>query len=334
MKAILHKHKWVIGFWILAGALLFVVVPTRITRAEVTSGLDPESGAATCPAGFELEDFEDGTDGYRGGGGPIVSKIPGVEFVTTDGHNWLTGDWALGYNGKYPNGAYTSGGQKWAWLGTAQGSGIIDFTDGLASYVSVYTSTYSGLILEAYADDGTLLETSDWADRNIRTGTMTQLSISRPTADIGYVVVHDTGNFWLMDWLCVSKNADTITVQEVDIDIKPGVFPKSISRKSKRNIPVALFGSETFDVATVVSDTVLFDNASPDQAGALRTEKSQGDVNGDGYRDLMFHFDIQSLRLLNVEPVSFPDETNEICLTGSTTDGTRFKGCDAIKIVK
>ena len=167
------------------------------TNAEVTTGLDPESGAATCPGGYGLENFESGTDGS-----PIESTIPGVKFTITDGQDWLTGDWGIGYNGKYPDGSYTSGDRKWAWLGASQNSGIIDFTAGKASHVSIYTSTLLGLILEAYADDGTFLESSGWATNNIETGKMTMLGISRPTADIGYVVVHDTGDFWLIDWLC------------------------------------------------------------------------------------------------------------------------------------
>jgi len=328
---IVKKHAHILILLALAvGITIFVTVRVIPTRAEVTPRLDPESGADTCPAGFGLEDFESGTDGYREGGGPIISTLPGVEFATTDGQDWMTGDWASGYNGKYPNGAYTSGGQKWAWLGTSQGSGIIDFTDGTASYVSVYTSTYSGLILEAYADDGTFLETSDWADTNIRTGTMTHLSISRTTADIGYVIVHDTGNFWLIDWLCVSKEASAVqdVVINLEADVKPGGSPNIINRTSRGNVLVALLGSENFDVATVLSDTVLFDDAS-----AKKREQPR-DVNNDGIEDLVFYFDVQLLNLQNIEPISLPDDTHEACITGSTSDGTRFKGCDSVKLLK
>lgn len=316
---------------VVVGAVGFFIATALSTSAEVIPLLDPESGAATCPSGFGLEDFESGTDGYYGKGGAIVSKIPGVEFKTTEGQNWLTGDWAYGYNGKYPNGAYTSGGQKWAWLGTSQGSGVIDFTGENASYVSVYTSTYSGLVLEAYADDGTFLESSNWADRNIRTGTMTQLSITRPTADIGYVIVHDTGNFWLIDWLCVSKTSEipgAPMVDKVGIDIKPGSDPNSVNTKSKGNIPVALLGSETFDVSRVDFNTAIFDHAPVDMVG-----KNLEDVNGDGYPDLVFHFKIQSLWLVSTQPVIFPENT-EACLEGSTNVGTRFKGCDSVRIVR
>lgn len=197
------KKKFVKISTVVAMMCLLFFVGAVTANALVTTGLDPESGAYNHPPGHGLEDFESGIDGMYWGGPPIASTIPGVKFVTTNGQDWWTGDWTTGnYNGKYPSGGYTSGGQKWAWLGTSQGSGIIDFTEGMASYVSVYTSTASGLVLDAYADDGTFLESSGWATGNTGTGKMTMLSISRPTADIGYVVVHDTGNYWLIDWLC------------------------------------------------------------------------------------------------------------------------------------
>lgn len=315
---------------VLVGAAGFAIATTMSTGAEITPLLDPESGDETCPAGFGLEDFEAGVDPYPNpGDGVVGGKIPGVEFLTTDGHPWRTGDWSKGiYNGKYPRGAYTSGGQKWAWLNVSQGSGIIDFTEKKASYVSIYTSTYSGLVLEAYADDGTFLESSNWADRNIRTGTMTQLSITRPTADIGYVIVHDTGNFWLVDWLCVGLGDEKPKVKKVAIDIKPEGEPNAINTKSKGNVPVALLGDESFDVSTVDSATVVFDHAPLE-----KVTKTADDINGDGYPDLLFHFKTQSMWLVNTEPVIFPENT-EACLEGSTSDGMRFKGCDSVRIVR
>ena len=198
-------RKKIIGISFIFITGIALLLAGGVTQAQVIPGLDPESGAATCPSGFGLENFESGTDGFYGGGPPIASTVPGVQFTTTQGQDWLTGDWTVGgYNGKYPSGAYTSGGNKWAWLGVSQGSGIIDFTQGNASYVSIYTSTFSGVVVDAYANDGTFLESSGWAGNNLSTGQMTQLLISRPTADVGYVIVHDTGNYWLMDWLCTN----------------------------------------------------------------------------------------------------------------------------------
>ena len=244
-------------------ALLGVLLAgAATTSAEVITGLDPESGATTCPAGYGLEDFESGTDGYRWGGAPIASTIPGVQFVTTEGQDWWTGDWAAEYNGKYPDGAYTSGGQKWAWLGVSHGAGIIDFTEGEASYVSVYTSTFSGLVLEAYTDDDVFLESSGWASNNIRTGTMPQLSISRPTADIGYVIVHDTGNYWLIDWLCT----DAPGVLPADPTIEEQLLEKQLLEKQ------LLAGPEQIGIHLPAPTQYVFEIAysNPDSATPVR----------------------------------------------------------------
>jgi hypothetical protein len=108
---------------------------------------------------------------------------------------------------------------------------------------------------------------------------------------------------------------------KVDIDIKPGSFPNSINRKSNGNVPVALLSSATFDATTADRSTVKFAGASPLDIG-----KSPEDVNGDGLLDVVFHFDTQSL--------SLPDGTTEACLTGKTTGGQAFKGCDSVRLVK
>jgi endoglucanase len=114
------------------------------------------------------------------------------------------GDFATGtYNGKYPNGKYMSEGTHWAWLGESQGSGRIDFANGAASYFSLLTSVGSTPVyLEAYDASGKLLATAGPASYNIETGHMTELKITRASRDMAYVIVHDTGNFFLVDSLC------------------------------------------------------------------------------------------------------------------------------------
>ena len=136
--------------------------------------------------------FEDGVDRQ-----PIRSKIPGLQFTTTDGYDWIYGDWRAGYNGPYPNGSYFSNGNFFAWLGENQGTGRIDFIGATATYLSVLTSTYSGLTMDAYDINGNWLADSGWAANNLNTGQMTKLTVSAP--NMAYVLVHDTGNYWLVD---------------------------------------------------------------------------------------------------------------------------------------
>ncbi len=139
-----------------------------------------------------LMDFEDGSDRA-----PIRSTIPGMTFTTTQGYDWIFSDWRTGqYNGPFPNGAYTSNGNFFAWLGENQGSGRIDFDAAAARKVSFVTSNFSGLTLDAYNADGNLIA-SDSTGPNTNTGRLDLLTVDAP--GINHVIVHDMGNYWLID---------------------------------------------------------------------------------------------------------------------------------------
>ncbi len=131
--------------------------------------------------------------------------ISGVQFTTTGGFTWLIGDFSTGYyNGKYPAGAYTSQGTHWAWLGPSQGSGRIDFPQGKPSYFSLLVSGLTPVYLEAYNASGTLLERAGPTASNTSTGHMGELAIARSQADIDHVLIHDTGNYFLVDAVCTN----------------------------------------------------------------------------------------------------------------------------------
>jgi hypothetical protein len=131
------------------------------------------------------------------------NAINGVQFTTTNGFTWLVGDFGTGYyNGKYPSGSYTSQGTHWAWLGESQGAGRIDFVNGTASIFSLLTSDYTPVYLDAYSVNDVLLSTVGPSSINTNTGHMDELKITRDTADIAYVIVHDSGNYFLVDSIC------------------------------------------------------------------------------------------------------------------------------------
>lgn len=113
-------------------------------------------------------------------------------------------------------------------------------------------------------------------------------------------------------------------VIQVDIDIKPGSFPNSINTKSKGNIPVAVLGSATFDVNDIDRTTLAFG-----PAGATPVHNDLGhleDVNNDGFTDLVSHYRTKDTGLA-------PGDT-QACVTGQTTGGQNFEGCDSVRIVK
>lgn len=172
------------------------LLPSEAIQATFEENLP----AALYFAGLETKrvmDFEDGINGQT-----IRSKIPGLKFTTTQGYDWIYGDWRSGYNGPYPNGSYYSYGNFFAWLGANQGTGRIDFEGATASSLSIYTSTYSGLVMDAFDSNGRMIATSGWASNNLNTGKMTKLTVSAP--NMSYVTVHDSGNYWLIDNLEVS----------------------------------------------------------------------------------------------------------------------------------
>jgi len=170
----------------------------------VNDPFQPTFGWTTnpVPLGYAKIDFEEGTEGAV-----IKSTVPGLKFTTTLGYDWVYGDKRTGYYNVDPYGsrAYVTNGNFFAWLGIYMGQGRIDFIVGPASYFSVLTSTYSGLSVDAYDSNDNLIATSGWASNNIFTGKFTRLTIQQP--GMAYVIIHDTGNYWLIDDLVTDAPA-------------------------------------------------------------------------------------------------------------------------------
>lgn len=107
----------------------------------------------------------------------------------------------------------------------------------------------------------------------------------------------------------------------VDADIRPGTDVNPVNPMSRGIIPVAILGSERFDVTEIDRATLAFgpDNAEP----LFPLRESYRDVNRDGFVDLVSHF--------RTEETGIAPGDTEACLSGETLDATPFQGCDAIR---
>jgi ELWxxDGT repeat protein/cysteine-rich repeat protein len=114
---------------------------------------------------------------------------------------------------------------------------------------------------------------------------------------------------------------DPPRVIAVALDIRPGDPANAIPAGKPVRVPVALLGSESFDVASIDTATLAFgpDGAAPEATPAPRLR----DVNDDGYPDLVAFF------RADAAGIAYGD--SEACLLGDTLAGEQLLGCDAIR---
>ncbi len=137
------------------------------------------------------------------------------------------------------------------------------------------------------------------------------------------------------EWINNVGSLEVTVTTIVDIDIKPGSFPNAINKNGKGVIPVAILGSECFDVTQIDLGTLSFEGLEVRLKGNGQPQCSYEDVSGDfttpegapdGYVDLVCQF--------VDDTSSWMVGDGEATLTGLLLNGTPFEGTDSTKVVQ
>ena len=140
---------------------------------------------------------------------------------------------------------------------------------------------------------------------------------------------------WCLAWGQVAFSwAELYGPYPVTIDIKPGSDPNSINLKDQGVLPVAILGSEDFDVYTIdLAKPITLGGTSVTSRGsgkkAPKLAVSFEDVDGDGLMDLVAFFRVQEL----VDSGALDENTTELMLEAETTGGVPISGTDTVNVV-
>ena len=224
------------------------------------------------------------------------------------------------------------------------------------------THYYSASMLTKY-DLDTLVETTVSAGSNQTRGVdvdqasgLVYVTVGESWSNSSEVRVYNP-DLTLSDSQPIADDATGLVVPVEDIsyglpvfvDIKPGSCPNPLGLKSKGVQPVAILGTEEFDVATIDPATIILSKegveggVSPlrwsyeDVATPFEGELCAcHDLNGDGYMDLTLKFNSQELfEMLELDENT--GETIPLTLTGNlvgagAVEGIPIRGQDCVWI--
>ena len=116
-----------------------------------------------------------------------------------------------------------------------------------------------------------------------------------------------------------------LPIIDINIDIKPGSDPNSISARNRGVIPVAILSTPEFDAPAEVDAASLTFGRTGDEDSLRRCVRGSEDVNDDGLLDQLCFF--------NTQETGFSFGDTEGILRGSTLDGVPIEGRDTVRIV-
>jgi hypothetical protein len=160
---------------------------------------------------------------------PIGTFYPGIRFeAASSGQDWIASDVTTGiYNASsWPTGQSWGTGEYWmydyvsAWTGIPGDDGKISFDQG-AKFVELGYSAYSTFSIRAYDSSGNLLD-SNSGPPNLRytnnnpNGPGTLRVDWNGTVPISYILIGDSGNYWLVDNISVGLPPCWVELSKVD----------------------------------------------------------------------------------------------------------------------
>jgi hypothetical protein len=229
------------------------------------------------------------------------------------------------------------------------GDGLIDEDMGLSNhYQAMYCLMkgleYSGIDLLDL--DGDNVPEHDWFqelatillnDQNLDGSWPSSPCYVWPDGSPGTMSGTVLSTIWAL--LTLEKIAPPPPVITVDIDIKPHSCPNPLNVKSKGVLPVAVLGSEDFDVGMIDVATIRLEGVAPIRSSYedVATPVSDGNEcectteGPDGYTDLSLKFKTQDIVQALGEVVS--GEVLVLTITGELSDETLIEGADCILVI-
>lgn len=123
----------------------------------------------------------------------------------------------------------------------------------------------------------------------------------------------------------IHPSAKDISPTQVLIDIKPGSDTNPINLGSNGNTPVAIFGSNKFDVTTIIPESLRLVGAGLKTVGKSKMLYSFDDVNYDGFIDMVAHFTTKEMELTIND--------TEAVMTGLYGNNKKFRGSDVVDVL-
>ena len=335
--------------------LLLVVVAALIltpeTHGAVTVfGTEADYNAATGPQIFLIDFNPSPTGGTLALGSSFSAAVTfGSPEASNPAQVWWNSD------------AITDAGSTTALNGVGPVDGV--FTDPVYAFALVFSSAGEAETVSLYDVGDVLLDAVTAPNPSGFFGVVSDTPIKSFVINNGEFSPGNRDRFFIDDF-----RANELLIN-VSVDIKPGSCPNPFNAKNKGSVPVAIVGAEDFDVATIDPDTITLAGVSPLTWAYDDSTQPDGDPEdcyscfdaddpdnfncdlidatdpenpvpgedgvldsycGDGFLDLVLHFDAQELADAIGEAER--EECVVLELVGLTLDGVPVVGSDSVVI--